>query len=57
VTIVPTPAEAFMRIKPRSARYAVPSDPQTPGQPNYRTRRQVRRSHGVQDISRMMLHG
>lgn len=57
VTQVPTPAQAFFRIKPHSTRYSAPRTPQTPEQDNARTRRQVQRSRGVQDISRMMLRG
>jgi hypothetical protein len=42
-------------MKLRSTRYSAPRTPQTPDEPNSRTKRRVKRSHGVQDISRMML--
>jgi hypothetical protein len=41
--------------KLRSTRYTGTRSTQTPEQPNARTKRRVKRSHGVQDISRLML--
>ena|ERR1700677_3229418 len=42
-------------LKLRSTRYTGTRTPQTAEQPNARAKRRVKRSHGVQDISRMMV--